>query len=115
MAQGDIQRAWDLHTQSMVYRVRGWFYDARAGVCFVSESATAEDCTNFTVHEVVNTSTQTIDWASSITRCRPAFGTLVLYGRQDFEPIEQAFQLQSQWPHVSVCPAHQSIRTPAMA
>ncbi len=102
MAQNDIQRAWDLHTQAMVYRARGWFYDARAAVRFVSEYAAGEDHTNFTVHELVNASAQTIDWTSSITRCRPTFGTLVLYGRQDFEPIEQAFQLQSQWPHVFV-------------
>lgn len=102
MAQGDTKRAWDLHTQAMVYRARGWFYDADVAARFVSEYAASEDPTNFTVHQLVNASVQTVDWTSSMALCSPTFGTLVLYGRQDFEPIEQAFQLQSQWPHVSV-------------
>lgn len=102
MAQGDIQRAWDLHTQAMVYRAQGWFYDPGAAARFVSEYAASQDHTNFMVHQLINASAQTIDWTAAIAQCRPTFHTLVLYGRQDFEPIEQAFQLQSQWPHVSV-------------
>lgn len=102
LGQGNMPRAWDLHVLAMAYRARGWFYDAGAAARFVSEYAASQDHTNFTVHQLINASAQTIDWTSAIAQCRPTFRTLVLYGRQDFEPIEQAFQLQSQWPHVSV-------------
>lgn len=68
---------------------------------FVSDYAAGGDRTNFTVYQLVNASAQPIDWASTIARCSPTFGTLVMYERQDFDLIEQAFQLRSQWPNVT--------------
>ena len=102
LAQGDAPRAWDLHARAMPYRARGWFYDAKMAARFAAEYAASEDRTNFTVHQLVNASARTIDWGLAIARCHPTFHTLVLYGRQDFEPIEQAFELQQQWPNVTV-------------
>ena len=99
---GDGARAWALHMRSMAYTARSWFYDRSAVNRFLAEYGESPDHTNFTVHQLVNASAQTVDWWSAVAQVHPAFKTMVLYGRQDFEPIEQAFHLQAQWPHVTV-------------
>lgn len=57
---------------------------------------------NFVMHSAVNRSYQDLDLWSLLHTCRLTGHTLVLYGCQDFEPITQAYLLQSRQPGVTV-------------